>query len=62
MADKLAIEGGTPVRTEPFGPGYDFGEDDVEAVAEVVRSGVLGKGPKVFEFEELWASRHGVEP
>ncbi len=61
MADKLAIEGGTPVRTEPFGPGHGFGEDDVEAVAEVVRSGVLGKGPKVFEFEELWASRHGVD-
>ncbi len=61
MPDTLAIDGGTPVRTKPFGPGHDFDEDDVEAVAEVVRSGVLGKGPKVNEFEELWASRHGVD-
>lgn len=61
MPETLAINGGTPVRTEPFGTMHDFGEEDIEALAGVVRSGVLGKGPKVHGFEELWASRHGVE-
>ena len=61
MTGMLAIDGGTPVRTEPFGPMHDFGDEDIEALAEVVRSGVLGKGPKVHEFEDVWASRHGVE-
>ena len=61
MTAMLAIDGGIPVRTEPFGPMHDFGDEDIEALAEVVRSGVLGKGPKVHEFEEVWASRHGVE-
>jgi len=61
MTAMLAIDGGIPVRTEPFGPMHDFGDEDIEALAEVVRSRVLGKGPKVHEFEEVWASRHGVE-
>lgn len=60
MAEKLAIHGGTPVRTKPFGPTHDFGEDDAEAVAEVVRTGDIGKGSHVFEFERQWAARHGV--
>ena len=61
MADKLAIHGGTPVRTEEFGPHHEFGEEDVEAAAEVIRSGNLHKGPKVREFEAAWAAKHGVE-
>lgn len=60
MAEKLAIDGGTPVRSGEYGPQHLFGEEDVEAVAEVIRSGVLGKGPKVREFEAAWAARHGV--
>ena len=44
-----------------FGPGHDFGEDDVEAVAEVIRSGNVGRGPVVDRFEEAFAERHGVE-
>ena len=42
MKDILAIAGGKPVRTLPFdAKSHDFGEDDVEAVAEVIRSGFL---------------------
>ena len=61
MAEKLAIAGGTPVRSGEYGPQHIFGEEDVEAVTEVIRSGVLGKGPKVREFEAAWAARHGAE-
>jgi len=49
MDERLAIDGGTPVRTGSFsGPSHDFGEDDVEAVAEVIRSGSIGKGARTF--------------
>ncbi len=61
MAEKLAIDGGTPVRTGEFGPQHIFDEADVEAVTEVVRSGVLNKGPRVREFEDAWAARHGLK-
>ena len=61
MADKLAIHGGTPVRTKEFGPHHEFGEEDVAAAAEVIRSGYLHKGPRVREFEAAWAARHGVK-
>ncbi len=61
MDDQLAIHGGTPVRTEPFGPTHDFGDDDVAAVAEVIKGGRIGKGPKVDEFEREFAARHGVK-
>src|SRR5215470_10234856 len=58
--ERLAIEGGTPVRTRPFGPTHDFGDEDVAALAEVIRSGKVGKGPKVRAFEEAFAAKHGV--
>ena len=61
MADKLAIHGGTPVRTAEFGPHHEFGEEDVEAAAEVIRSGNLHKGPKARAFEAAWAEKHGVK-
>ena len=60
MTNKLAIDGGTPVRAKPFGPTHDFGEDDIAAVSDVIRSGNLGKGPKVTEFEEKFSSRLGI--
>ncbi|MCY4118260.1 MAG: DegT/DnrJ/EryC1/StrS family aminotransferase [Caldilineaceae bacterium] len=60
MSEKLAIEGGNPVRTLPFGESHFFGDEDIEALSEVVRSGSLGKGPKVAQFEREFAARHGV--
>lgn len=60
MGEQLAIKGGAPVRTLPFGPTHYFGDADIEAISEVIQSGHLGKGPKVREFEEKFAARHGV--
>ena len=53
MGEQLAMNGGAPVRTLPFGPSHYFGDGDIEAVSEVIRSGALGKGPKVRQFEEV---------
>lgn len=65
--EKLAIHGGRPVRFTPF-PGYPLiGEEEVNAVSEVVRSGKLSMfdldflgGDKVQTFEEDFARYHGV--
>jgi len=59
---KLAIDGGTPVRKTllPYGR-HSLGEDDVEAVIEVLRSDWLTTGPKVSEFEEAFAARVGAK-
>ncbi len=67
ILDKLAIHGGRPVRSTPF-PGYPLiGEEEVNAVSEVVRSGKLSMfdldflgGEKVRTFEEDFARYHGV--
>ena len=59
MSNTLAIHGGTPVRKDPFeGPSHDYGEDDVEAAAEVIRSGFTSD--KREAFEQAFAARHGV--
>lgn len=53
---KLAINGGTPVRTKPF-PGWPvYGEEEEKALIEVLRSGSWGlPGNKVREFEQKFA-------
>jgi hypothetical protein len=38
-SQRFAVDGGSPVRTRPFGATREFGEADVAAVAEVIRSG-----------------------
>ena len=61
MAD-LAIEGGRPVRATllPYGRQC-IDEDDVQAVVSVLRSNWLTTGPKVQEFEEVFATRVGAK-
>ena len=61
MAD-LAIEGGMPVRKSalPYGR-QSIDEDDVQAVAAVLRSDWLTTGPKVWEFEESFAACVGAQ-
>ena len=61
--DKLAIDGGTPVRTKPFGPRHFFGDPEKEQLMEVI-----DKAPtmwtskyKVQEFEDGFARRHGMK-
>jgi dTDP-4-amino-4,6-dideoxygalactose transaminase len=53
MREKLAIDGGKPVRTAPFPAWPIFDERETEALAEVVRSGRWGAlaGDKVKQFE-----------
>jgi perosamine synthetase len=52
----LALHGGTPVRAEllPYGR-HEIDDDDVEAVARVLRSDWLTSGPMVGEFEAALA-------
>src|ERR1700689_4055255 len=58
----LAIDGGTPVRKTllPYGK-QSIGEDDIQAVVDVLRSDWLTTGPKVEEFEEAFAARVGAK-
>ena len=60
-ARRLAIEGGTPVLPEylPFGRP-DLGEDEIEAVTAVLRSGWIGMGGRTLEFERLFAGYVGA--
>jgi dTDP-4-amino-4,6-dideoxygalactose transaminase len=66
-AEKLAIEGGTPVRTRPFPTindalGRDVGDAELALLEEVIRSGKLNRnsGTKVAQLEREWAERFGV--
>jgi perosamine synthetase len=58
----LAINGGSPVRTNfrPYGR-QSVDEADIQAVVEVLRSDWLTTGPKVAEFEEAFAARIGAD-
>jgi dTDP-4-amino-4,6-dideoxygalactose transaminase len=62
---ELAIRGGTPVRSDPYPQWPDVDERDVEAVAEVVRSGQLGgypePGPRNAEFAGRFAAYQGAQ-
>jgi perosamine synthetase len=56
MSNKLAIDGGMPVRETrlPYGRQWLDG-DDIAAVVDVLRSDWLTTGPKVNEFEDAFA-------
>jgi len=58
----LAIDGGTPVRAEflPYGR-QSLDDDDIAAVAAVLRSDWLTTGPKVEEFERVFAAAVGAK-
>jgi dTDP-4-amino-4,6-dideoxygalactose transaminase len=64
--NKLAIDGGSPVRARPFPEWPVFDQAEIDAVTEVVRSGAWGElaGTRVHEFERAFAAyqqaRHGV--
>lgn len=59
--ERLAAEGGAPVRTASWPSWPVVDEEDVRAVAEAVRSGVWGiGGEQVPEFEQRFAALHGV--
>ncbi len=71
MKNHLALLGGSPVISAPLAPYPSMGEAEIEAVVEVMRSGKLSGfygswcdefwgGPRVKEYERLWAARFGV--
>jgi len=71
-AGKLALFGGSKAVEQPFRRYNPLGNEELEAVAEVMRSGVLSQyigawhpdfygGPKVKEFEAASASYFGVK-
>ena len=61
--DKLAIHGGKPIRQEPFPSWPDYGEEEVQAAIEVLRSGKYARqsGEKVSQFEKAFAEKFGVK-
>ena len=61
--ERLALEGGTPVRKQPFAPWPVFAEDEIEAVAAVLRSGKANywTGEQSQEFEREFARFVGVK-
>ena len=70
--EKLAINGGKPIRKKPF-PAYQvIGEEEKKAVMKVLDSGILSKylgcwdnlfygGPQIRAFEQEWAKYFGVK-
>jgi len=62
FADRPAVTGGDPVRTEflPFGLP-SMGREEEEAVLEVMRSGWLTTGPKTHQFEKALAAYTGAK-
>ena len=63
VAEKLAIHGGTPVRTKPFGPRWFFDDEDRRQVLEVIDKAVdggWGAANKLEQFEDAFARLHDV--
>ncbi len=60
--DKLAIDGGTPVRTCPFPRRQPFGEDDLKEVREALESQDLffTSGNKIAALEREFAEKYGA--
>ena len=59
--EQLALMGGKPVRTEKIFYGRQcVGEDDIEAVAQVLRGPYITCGPKVDEAEQKLAAYTGA--
>lgn len=64
MTERLARDGGTPVRTRPFPTrAQSFGEEDLQHLREVLQSGHLSRvgGAKTKAVEEQFASLLGVK-
>jgi len=63
MADRLAIDGGIPIRTKPFPPRIQMGIEEERAVVEVIRSNALCRldGTKVKELEQKFPEHMGAK-
>ena len=69
---KLALLGGTPIRTKPFPPSITTGDEEVEAGIKVLKSGLLSGfvgspsdeffgGKYVKELEIAWSKKFNVQ-
>ena len=63
MSDRLAIDGGDPIRTEPYPPWPYFDEESIEAAMEPLRSGRVNywTGTVGMEFEQAYADWVGCK-
>lgn len=72
MSERLALFGGNPVIGQPFKRYNSIGEEEIQAVVDVMKTGVLSKylgcwdddfygGPKVQEFERAWEDYFNVK-
>ena len=63
MPLKLALLGGTPIRTEPFTSWPIFGKAEEKRLLRTLRSGKWGRlhGSEVAEFENRFAALHGCQ-
>jgi len=60
--EKLAVYGGNPIRNNPIYYGRQcIGDDDIQAVAETLRSDLITTGPKTAEFEKNLCELTGVK-
>ena len=62
-ASELAIEGGAPLRTRPFGPKWIFGDEERRHLMDVMDNAPTGwrSGFKVRQFADAFATRHGAQ-
>ncbi|MCS7137571.1 MAG: DegT/DnrJ/EryC1/StrS family aminotransferase [Candidatus Caldarchaeum sp.] len=57
--ERLAAEGGAPVRTKPYPRWPMYDEEEVKEILEALRAGPWSAGsPKIKQFEEAFASHH----
>lgn len=63
MSQKLALHGGTPVRTKPFPAWPVCGKTEEKRLLRVLHSGKWGRlnGSEVAEFEQRFAAAHGCK-
>ncbi|MDF2668673.1 MAG: aminotransferase DegT [Paenibacillus sp.] len=63
IMDKLAVDGGTPIRTKPFPAWPIFDELEEQLLLEVVRSGKWGGTGRILlpEIEEKFAAAHDAK-
>ena len=60
----LALQGGTPIRTQPYNAWPEFDEKDIEAVVKSIRTGnwASGEGERsLINFERSFAAFQGAE-
>ena len=63
MPQRLALLGGSPVRSSPFTSWPIFGKAEEKRLLRALRSGKWGRldGPEVAEFEKRFAAMHGCK-